>query len=39
MISLNQSLTELVSDGKITREIALKYSLNPQALESRLKKV
>lgn len=39
MISLNQSLAELVKEKKVTKEMALKYSLNPQSLESRLKKV
>ena len=38
MISLNQSLYDLVMNGKISEEIALKYSLSPKDLMSRLKK-
>ncbi len=39
MISLNQSLAELVNKKEITKETALKYSLNPQEINSRLKKI
>lgn len=38
MISLNQSLYALVINKKIDRETAVKYSLNPKDLISRLKK-
>jgi twitching motility protein PilT len=38
MISLNQSLYDLVMDEKINQEIALKYSLSPKDLIGRLKK-
>jgi len=38
MTSLNQSLYDLVLDQKISREIALKHSLFPKDLISRLKK-
>ena len=38
MISLNQSLHDLVINKKISQEIALKYSLDPKDLISRLKK-
>ncbi|TFB07957.1 type IV pilus twitching motility protein PilT [Candidatus Atribacteria bacterium MT.SAG.1] len=38
MISLNQSLYGLVVNKKISPETALKYSLNPKDLISRLKK-
>jgi len=38
MISLNQSLYSLVMDGKISQEMALKHSLSPKDLISRLKK-
>jgi len=38
MISLNQSLYDLVMNKKISKEMALKYSLSPKDLISRLKK-
>ena len=38
MMSLNQSLYDLVVNKKIDEEIALKYSLDPKDLISRLKK-
>jgi len=38
MISLNQSLYDLVINKKIDQEMALKYSLSPKDLISRLKK-
>jgi len=38
MVSLNQSLYDLVVNKKISEEIALKYSLDPRGLISRLKK-
>ena len=38
MISLNQSLAELVDKKEIAKEIALKYSLNPQELSGRFKR-
>jgi len=38
MISLNQSLHDLVMNKKIDSEIAIKYSLDPRDLISRLKK-
>ena len=37
MISLNQSLAELVEKKEVTKETALKYSLNPQELKGRFK--
>jgi len=39
MMSLNQSLAELVDKEEITKETAIKYSLNPQELDSRLKRI
>ena len=39
MISLNQSLAELTRKKEITAETALKYSLNPQDLKNRLKRL
>lgn len=39
MISLNQSLAELINKKEITKEIALRYSLNPQELKGRFKRI
>ncbi len=39
MIPLNKSLVEWVKKGEITRETALRYSLNPDDLKARLEKV
>ena len=39
MIPFNKSLFDLVKDKKIDKETALKYSLQPQDLESRLRKI
>ena len=39
MMSLNQSLAELVDKEEITKETAIKYSLNPQELNSRFKRI
>lgn len=39
MFSLNQCLFELVSKKEVTKETALKYSLAPQDLKSRLEKI
>lgn len=36
MMSFNQSLTELVKKGEITKESALEYSSNPSDLQARL---
>ena len=38
MISLNQSLYDFVMNGKISKEMAIKYSLSPKDLITRLKK-
>ena len=38
MISLNQSLYDFVMDGKISKEMAIRYSLSPKDLINRLKK-
>jgi pilus retraction protein PilT len=35
MVSMNQSLADLVRRGEITQELAFKYSLNPEALQRR----
>ncbi len=35
MVSMNQSLADLVRRGEITQENAFKYSLNPEALQRR----
>jgi len=39
MIPFNKSLTDLVREGRISKETALKYSLNPKELESRIEKL
>jgi len=36
MVSMNQSLADLVRRGEITQEHAVKFSLNPEALQRRL---
>ena len=36
MLSLNASLAEKVAQKKITKEIALNYSLNPEDLKYRM---
>ena len=38
MISLNQSLAELVEKKEVAKETALRYSLNPQELSGRFKR-
>ena len=37
MISLNKSLSKLVNDREITREVALKYSLDTEGLKTILR--
>ncbi len=37
MIPFNKSLANLVKEGKIEKETAIRYSLNPRDLESRLR--
>jgi len=37
MISMNKSLAQLVSDGLVEKEIAFRYSLNPEGLRVLLK--
>ncbi len=39
MITFNKSLEDLVRKKEISKEIAIKYSLNPQDLEARLEKL
>lgn len=39
MFSLNKSLSDLVKQKEISRDLALIYSLNPEELEARLKNV
>lgn len=39
MMTFNKSLTDLVKEKKISPETALRYSLNPKELESRLEKL
>ncbi|MBI5138485.1 MAG: type IV pilus twitching motility protein PilT [Candidatus Vogelbacteria bacterium] len=36
MVSMNQTLADLVRRGEITQETAFKYTLNPEALQRRL---